>query len=788
MSLNPVRRHPRLAALTVGTVAAVALGVMGAVPASAADDPVEIDVVTINDFHGRIEADHASGGAAALATAVKEVRTDNPNTIFAAAGDLIGASTFTSFIQQDNPTIDALNAAGLEVSSTGNHEYDQGWADLRDRVVPRADWAYINSNVFLKSTGKTALAPSWVKEVDGIRVGFIGAVTEDLSSLVSPAGIADLEVRNIADSVNAAAADLKDGDPNNGEADVIVLLVHEGATTTDVSSVTPDSPLGQIVYNVDDDVNAIVSAHTHLAYNFTIDGRPVVSAGKYGENYGLMKITVDPTDKSVLSITDEIKPLTADDKPLYAPDPDVQKIVDDAVQAAEGPGNATVGNVTADFNRALQSDGTTENRGGESTLGNFVADVQQWSTGADLALMNPGGLRTDITYASSSDNDPDGNVTYREAATVQPFANTMMTTTLTGAQLAQVLEEQWQPAAASRPFLKLGVSKSLSYTYDPTAEAGSHITSMTVNGKAVSPTDTFTVAVNSFLAAGGDNFTTLADGANTADTGKVDLQSMVDWFSENGTASPDYAQRAVGVVLSPPDADGYSAGDTVTANLSSLAFSTGEPAADEVTISLGDTQLASSAVDPTVIDASDEGGRAELSFTIPSGVEGAQQLTVAVASTGTSIQVPVEITAAPFEGAITVKHAKVSAGGTLTVSGTGFDAGEKLTATLQGKKKAHVSLGTVTARKDGSFRTTLTVPRSTKAGVYTLTVAQADGDAATATVHVNKAMHGGGGGHGGGHGSPGHGGPGHGGPGHGGPGHGGPGHGGPGHGCHAVIR
>jgi len=784
MSRNPVRRHPRLAALTVVTVAAVALGVMGAVPATAADgDPVDINIVTINDFHGRIEADGASGGAAALATAVKEVRADNPNTIFAAAGDLIGASTFTSFIQQDNPTIDALNAAGLEVSSTGNHEYDQGWADLHDRVLPRADWEYINANVVSKATGEPVLAPSWVKEVDGIRVGFIGAVTEALDSLVSPAGIADLEVRNIADSVNATAADLKDGDESNGEADVIILLVHEGATTTDVSSVTPDSPLGQIVYNVDDDVNAIVSAHTHLAYNFTIDGRPVVSAGKYGEAYGLMTLKVDPTTKQVESITDEIKPLAANGAPLYAPDPTVQKIVDDAVTAAEGPGNASVGAVTADFNRARQSDGTTENRGGESTLGNFVADVQQWSTGADLALMNPGGLRTDITYASSGDGDPDGNVTYREAATVQPFANTMMTTTLTGAQLGQVLEEQWQPAGASRPFLKLGVSKSLSYTYDPTAAAGAHITTMTVNGKTVAPADTFTVAVNSFLAAGGDNFTTLADGANTADTGKVDLQSMVDWFSENGTAAPDYAQRAVGVVLSPPDADGYSPGDTVTADLSSLAFSAGEPAPDKVTVSLGDTQLASAAVDPTVVDASDEAGTATLRFTIPNGAEGAQALTIGVASTGTSIQVPIEVSAPPFAGAITVKSSKVSAGGTLTVSGTGFIAGEKLTATLQGKKKARVSLGKITVGKNGAFRATLTVPRSTKAGVYTLSVSQADGDAATVTVHVNKAQsgHRGGSGHGGG---PGHGTPGHGTPGHGGPGHGGPGHGG----CHAVIR
>src|SRR5690606_17796439 len=214
---------------------------------SATVPPVEIDVVTINDFHGRIEADGAAAGAAVLAGAVKSVRDANPNTIFAAAGDLIGASTFTSFIQDDNPTIDALNAAGLEVSAAGNHEFDQGWEDLRDRVQDRAGWEYISSNVFLAETGEPALAPAWVKELDGVRVGFVGAVTEDLDTLVSPDGIRDLEVRSIVDSVNAVADDLRDGDAANGEADVVILLVHEGAASKELASITPDSPLGEIV-------------------------------------------------------------------------------------------------------------------------------------------------------------------------------------------------------------------------------------------------------------------------------------------------------------------------------------------------------------------------------------------------------------------------------------------------------------------------------------------------------------------------------------------------------------
>ena len=718
----------------------ILVGVSSTVP------PVSIDVVTVNDFHGRIEADGAAAGAAVLAGAVNQFRAENPNTIFAGAGDLIGASTFTSFINDDNPTIDALNAAGLDVSAAGNHEFDQGWADLRDRVQERADWEYISSNVFLTETGEPALAPAWVKELDGVRVGFVGAVTEDLDSLVSPDGIKDLEVRSIVDSVNAVADDLRDGDESNGEADVVILLVHEGATTVDVSSITPDSPLGEIVYGVDDDVDAIVSAHTHLAYNHVIDGRPVVSAGQYGENLGLMNIQVDPKTKDLISITNEIKPLTSGGKPLYPADPEVADIVAKAKAEADVLGAVKVGEITGDFNRARQSDGKTENRGGESTIGNFVADVQKWATGADLALMNPGGVRANLTYASSGANDPDGNVTYREAATVQPFANTLVTLTLTGAQLKSVLEEQWQPAGSARPFLKLGVSKEFTYTYDPAAAQGSRITSMTLNGEPVDLAAEYTVAANSFLAAGGDNFASFALGTGKRDTGKIDLQSMVDWFAANGTAVPDNAQRAVGVSLSAPDADGYSAGDQVTVSLSSLAFSAGEPAPGEVTLSLGDTVLATGAVDPTVVDASDEAGRATLTFTVPSGVVGDQALTVSVAGTGTTARVPFTIAGEEnpeFQGTIALESSKVAAGKKLTISGSGYQPGETVTVDLRPKKGQAISVGTIEVGADGAFTDSVVVPKNAQPGKYTVAVSQADGDEATATVTVNRAGGGG---------------------------------------------
>jgi len=631
---------------------------------SSAAEPVEIDLLSINDFHGRLEAAPPIAGAAVLAGMVDSYRAANPNTVFVGAGDLIGASTFTSFIQKDQPTIDALNEMGLDASAFGNHEFDGGRDDVDNRILPAADWDYLSANIYDRATGLPAYDEYYLQQFGDVTVGFIGAMTEELPSLVSPAGIETLEVRPVVPEVNRVADALSDGNDANGEADVIVLLVHEGATTVDISSATDNSPFGQIVTGANANVDAIISGHTHLAYDheIPIPGtdrlRPVISSGQYGEKYSHTTLSVDPETGDLLSISAEVLPLAG----AFPPDPEVATIVADAVAVAKQLGAVKVGDITAAFNRAKQTAAGSENRGGESTLGNFVADVQLWATqdaGADIALMNPGGLRANLAYASSGAGDPDGNVTFAEAAAVQPFANTLVTMTLTGTQLKSTLEQQWQPAGSSRPFLKLGVSESLKYTYDPAGPAGDKIDAIYVNGELVDAADTFTVTVNSFLASGGDNFAVLATGTDKADSGKVDLQSMVDYFEANPVATPDYAQRAVGVSLSAPDADGYGPGDSVTLNLSSLLFSNGEPNAGTATVSLGDTVLGSAPIDPTIVDTTDEVGRAAVTVTIPVGTAGGPAVfLVTVPETGTSIEVPIEIVS-PLEAITNTKAPKI---------------------------------------------------------------------------------------------------------------------------------
>ena len=634
-------------------------------------DQVTIDILSINDFHGRIAANGQSAGGAVLACAIDEVRAQNPNALFVSAGDNIGASTFTSFVANDQPTLDVLNEIGLDVSALGNHEFDQGRADVDDRILGAANFPHLSANIYDRNTGERAYDAFEIIERDGVRIGFIGAMTEDLPSLVSPAGIADLEVRSMAAEVNDVAATLTDGDDSNGEADVLIAVVHDGAAGSNMPGAA-DSKYGQLLAVADENIVAVISGHTHQPYAVEMDGMWVTQTGQYGEGLGHLSFTYDTaTGELVDSDAVLIDLVDSAGVSVCAGDPAVQAIVDAAEDTADELGSEPLGTITADLNRALDSVGD-ENRGGESTLGNTVADVQLWAAqrtfpDAELAFMNPGGLRTDLKFIESA-GEGDGVVTFKEAAEVQPFANTLVTTDLTGAQIIGVLEEQWQPAGASRPFLKLGVSQGLFYTYDPAAAAGEHIQDVWLNGEPLDLDANYTIVANSFLAAGGDNFATLAQGSATNDTGQSDLASMVDYFDEFGEISPDYQQRAVGLTwVSDPDAV-YAAGDEIAIDVSSFTFSTNEPKPTELTTTLAGVKTESAAVDTSIVDTTDEVGRAEIRVMVPDevtqGSEGAQvaateaqvALVIADPVNGTEVMVPVlgaveadEVTPPPAE-------------------------------------------------------------------------------------------------------------------------------------------
>lgn len=702
-----------------GLLAAPLAVVTTAAPAHAA--PVEVQILATNDFHGRL-ADRPSGSnnpepieiASVMAGAVKQLRGANPNTIFAAGGDMIGASTFESFIQRDKPTIDVLNEAGLDVSAAGNHEFDGGYNDLVNRVMKPAsadnpeggaEWQYLAANVRKKSDGTPALpdvaaspgtsdGATWMTTTaGGVDVGFIGAVTEDLPSLVSPAGIADVQITSIIDETNKAADALK-----AAGADLIVLLVHEGAPTTKLEDAsTNDNAFSRIVKGVDSDVNAIVSGHTHLAYNHFIGGRPVVSAGQYGANLNQLVFSVDPdpdgnpaTDDSTVTIDpakQKILPMFGTDPdgsngpkatpPLYPVDGPTKDLVDQAFTKADELGKKVLGKVGGAFNRAKLGDGTTENRGGESTLGNLVAEVQRWATespltgSAQIAFMNPGGLRADMTGAAGG---YPADLTYKQAAVVQPFANTLVNMKMTGAQIKTVLEQQWQRddkgAVPPRPFLRLGTSKGFFATYDPARPEGNRVTSMSLNGKAIEPATSYSVTVNSFLAGGGDNFRGFAAGTAKRDTGKVDLQAMVDYMAAKAATTPlavDKEQRQVGVSWPAGAPRFYRIGQELKVNLSSLAMSTAADAKDAtLNVKLGNATLDAVAVNNTVgTDPTDEYGKAAVALRLKGKVKtGKQLITFTGPTTETTFSLPVDVRKGKPEVTVRAKPKRIVAGKT----------------------------------------------------------------------------------------------------------------------------
>lgn len=661
---------------------------IGGAPAAQPD----IRILTINDFHGRLVPEsNGVAGAAVLAGAVSKFRQQNPNTLFVSAGDNIGASAFESFIDADTPTIDALRTAGLDVSAVGNHEFDRGFADLTDRVIPGyegdenadafSDLA-LGANVFVKGTDEHALKPYTIKDVDGTQVAFVGTVTQQTAGMVSPQGIAGIEFRDQVESANdAAAAAVAEG------ADVVVLLAHEGSAGADCAAIATEAgDFGDLVRGASGDIDAIVSAHTHQKYACEIGGRPVIQAHQYGTTLGSLDIEL--TDAGGLeSITGTTVPLydaTVGQQIAY-PDLDTKAVVDAAVLVADEKGRVQVGSITADILRGRTAAGA-EDRGVHSTLGNTVADVYLWATTqnpgyggekAEVAFMNPGGLRSDLLFG-----DDQGAVSYREVANVQPFANTLVTLELTPAQIKQVLEEQWQPEGASRPKLAMGVSKGFTFEYDPAAATGSRIRSMQLNGEQLALDDTSTVVrvvTNSFLAGGGDNFGTFAEGSRPADSGQVDLQATVEFFAAVGPVAPSPANRAYVAGEQPPveqpgfpgpgapgdgepgdgePGDGEPAQPWATVTLENDTVAQG--GALEVTVAglePGQQVAATLFSDPIVVSgipAADASGRTAFTVAIPRDfATGAHRLVVTSGSLA-PIEVGVTVTAATPAGTIAV--------------------------------------------------------------------------------------------------------------------------------------
>jgi 5'-nucleotidase len=540
----------------------------------------------------------------------------------------------------------------------GNHEFDQGYADLTNRIVPKAKFDILGANV-RKADGSRALPAYKIYTVSGVKVAVVGAVTQETPTLVSPDRVSGLTFGDPSDSINAAVAEIN-ALPAAERPDVTVASFHEGApdgAATLEAALASNAVFRRLVENTTGDVDAIFMGHTHqkYVYNAPVPGqagktRPIVQTGQYGENVGQIKLSVDvDTDTVTAATARTVARDTALDPAIITKYPQlsaVKTIRDDAVAYAAKEGNVAKGSITADITRAFTSAGA-EDRANESTLGNTVADallyrVGKTTAGADIGIVNPGGLRTELRYAGVAGDavNKDGVVTRAELNTVLPFANNLNSVAVTGTVLKEILEQQWQTAAAgeappTRPYLQLGVSKNVTYTYDAAREAGSRITSVRINGEALDPAKTYKIATFSFLAAGGDNFRAFKKGVST-DTALVDRDGWETFFADKSPVSPDFAKRTVSAVGAKAS---YQALENVSIALSKLDLtSTGSPANTSVSakVTAGGKSFDVGSFPVTA-------GAATVAFKLPTGAVGDAVLTVTAAPTNTTVSIPLTV-------------------------------------------------------------------------------------------------------------------------------------------------
>ncbi|MFJ5686195.1 bifunctional metallophosphatase/5'-nucleotidase [Streptomyces sp. NPDC093099] len=547
---------------------------------------VDVQLLSFNDLHGNLEAPAGSagtvtekqadgttkaipaGGIEYLATSLRDARKGNPYSVTAAGGDMVGASPLLSGLFHDEPTIEALNKIDLDVTTVGNHEFDEGAVELarlqnggchptegcyeKGKKFKGADFPYLAANVTSEKTGKPILKPYTVWKKNGVKIGFIGVTLEGTPNIVTAEGVKGLKFHDEIETVNKYAKELERQGVKS-----IVALIHEGgspaSTAYNYDCDSPGAgdgisgPIAEIAKGITPKVDALVTGHTHQAYVCTIpdpSGNPrlVTSASSFGKLYTDTTLTYDRrTNDIVRTSVESANHIVSREQPKAA---DMTSLIGRWNKLAAPIANAPQGFISADINGR----GATSP---ESPLGDVIADAQLTGMapadkgGAQIAFMNPGGIRSDLVHKASG-SEGDGVVTYGEAFTVQPFTNMMNAVDLTGAQLITALQQQVSGVNEASPKI-LQISKGLTYTLDMTKTGAARVVtdSVKLDGTAIDPAKTYRVAMNEFLAGGGDGFPALGEGKNKL-VGPSDLDLFNAYLAANSTAQAP---------LAPPAAD-----------------------------------------------------------------------------------------------------------------------------------------------------------------------------------------------------------------------------------------
>ena len=536
------------------------------------DNDQHVKLLAINDFHGNLEPPSGSsgriaispttnvnaGGAEYLATHFKRLGSEDPNTFVVAAGDSIGASPLLSGLFHDEPTIEALNAMGMDVSGVGNHEFDEGIDELlrmQNGGCHPIDgcqdgtpffgslFQYLAANVLYAGTQNTVLPAYEIKKVGNAKIAFIGLTLEGTPLIVTPAGVAGLEFTPEVMTVNRFVKQLRDDEGVRA----VVVLIHEGGQQNapfaggfmDINRCDHFSgAIKPIVEALDPGVDLVISAHTHQPYMCTFNGIPTTSASSFGRLITDIDLTIDHQSKDVTAVDGHNVIVTRD----VPKDPAITEIMNHYATFSAPIANRLIGSITADITRSV---GPNQ----ESALGDVIADAQLASTsptdfgGAVVAFMNPGGIRADLTFNNQTAGEAPGQITYSEMFNVQPFNNVMNVKTMTGEAIYRLLEQQFDNPAAGAIRL-LQVSHGFTYSYDFTKPAGSRVTagSVAINGTPILQTGLYRVAMNNFLASGGDGFSAFNEGTDQLG-GEIDIDAAVNYFLHNSPIAPGPRDR-----------------------------------------------------------------------------------------------------------------------------------------------------------------------------------------------------------------------------------------------------
>ncbi|ADB30076.1 5'-Nucleotidase domain protein [Kribbella flavida DSM 17836] len=570
-------RGPRAVGL-LAAGAAVVLGlatggtVTQAAPAKAQPTHTQIQLLALNDFHGNLAPNPATsssgnvngtpaGGAEYLATHLDNLRAaakaQGQETVTVAAGDLIGASPLLSAAFHDEPTIEALNVMGLEAASVGNHEFDEGWHELlrmqtggclndgdgqnnqnscpdKKAKFKGADFDYLSANVFFENTRKTLLDPYTVKKFKGgQKIAFIGMTLENTPNIVTKAGVEGLTFTDEVETANALVPKLR----KQGIESIVVLL-HEGGFPTDPRAFNScpgiSGPVTDIAKKLDPAIDAVISGHTHSAYNCSINdpaGKPrlVTSASSFGKVVTQVRLSIDNKTKDVDRLNTLANNLiVTQDVPKNR---DLTKLITKYQELVAPIENKVIGHITT------PSIVKTPDDSQESPLGNLIADAQladpSTVTGGKTpvaAFMNPGGIRADLASTG-------GAVTYGQAFAVQPFNNFLVSMDMTGTQIKALLEQQFSGVnQASNKVLQVA---GITYTYNPAAAPGAKVVagSIKIAGQPLVDGTTYRIVTNNFLADGGDGFPAFTTAQNKF-VGGLDIDAFANYLSAHDPYTP----------------------------------------------------------------------------------------------------------------------------------------------------------------------------------------------------------------------------------------------------------